>query len=577
LPSSKGRTLGPYEVLEMILRKLGFLAAVLGLALPVLAAEQPGSISGYVRSATGIPQMGAMVEVLGSSARTLRAFTDDKGFYAASGLLPGNYTVKATAPFFLPVQRERVSLRAGASVMVNMTLNTLFEAIQIAPLRAQPDDDDWKWVLRSVSNRPILRALPGSVTAKSERDSSDRDLKGTLSFVAGAQSDGYGSASDMSTSFSVEHSMFSSGTLAVRGNVGYGSGSPGAVLRTAYSHKMVNGSEPRVELTVRRLASPDVSLRNAALQALALSTSDDLAIGDVLELRFGSEMQTIQFMGHATSFRPFGSADLHLSPNVVVEYRYATSQPDSRMDKGFDSAPADLSESGPRLSLANFSAAIERAHHHELSVSRHLGKTSLQLAAYSDHIANPALTGVGTVSAQGGEVLPDLYSNTFTYRGNDLDAQGMRVVVQHKFNASLTATFDYSYGGVLELDKNGVSLENARDSIVIRDHHALGAKFSGTTPGSHTRWIASYRWMDGNALTPVDMFNASAGQMDPYLNIFLRQPIPGTGFLPGRMEALVDLRNLLAQGYVPVEGQDGQTVYLVQSARAVRGGVEFTF
>jgi hypothetical protein len=39
----------------------------------------------------------------------------------------------------------------------------------------------------------------------------------------------------------------------------------------------------------------------------------------------------------------------------------------------------------------------------------------------------------------------------------------------------------------------------------------------------------------------------------------------------------VDIRNLLAQGYVPVLGQDGHTVYLVQSARAIRGGLAFTF
>jgi hypothetical protein len=43
------------------------------------------------------------------------------------------------------------------------------------------------------------------------------------------------------------------------------------------------------------------------------------------------------------------------------------------------------------------------------------------------------------------------------------------------------------------------------------------------------------------------------------------------------MEALVDVRNLLAQGYVPVMGQDGRTIFLVQSARSVRGGVSFTF
>jgi hypothetical protein len=43
------------------------------------------------------------------------------------------------------------------------------------------------------------------------------------------------------------------------------------------------------------------------------------------------------------------------------------------------------------------------------------------------------------------------------------------------------------------------------------------------------------------------------------------------------MEAVVDLRNLLAQGYIPMLGPDGKTVYLVQSARSVRGGVSFTF
>jgi hypothetical protein len=43
------------------------------------------------------------------------------------------------------------------------------------------------------------------------------------------------------------------------------------------------------------------------------------------------------------------------------------------------------------------------------------------------------------------------------------------------------------------------------------------------------------------------------------------------------MEALIDVRNLLAQGYVPVLGHDGRTLYLVDSARSIRGGVAFNF
>ncbi len=569
-----------------MLGKLGLKLGLLGmaLALPVLAADRPGSgsISGYVRSAAGVPQMGAMVEVLGSAAHSLKVFTDENGFYSASGLLPGVYNIRAYSPSFLPALRERVGLRPGSSAMVDLKLSGLFEAIQLPALRgAASDDDDWKWVLRSASNRPILRVLDdGSVAPESAGPS--HDLKGTLSFLAGSASGGFGSASDMSTVFSVERSIFSSGTMAFQGDVGYGNGSPNAVLRASYSHKMPNGSAPEMAFTMRRLAAPGIDSRTTALQALALSASDEFTLGDVLELRFGSELQTIQFMGRVTAFRPFGSADLHLSPNTLLEYRYATSQPDRRMEKGFDSAPADLSESGPHVSLAGFSSSLERSHHHEISLSHRMGNTNLQVAMYSDRVVDPALTGVGDASAASGEVLPDLFSETFTYRGKKLDAKGMRVVLQRQLVSDLTATLDYGYGGVLDLNRTGsnqadVALQDARRDSLVRNRHTAAAKFSGTLPGTKTRWITSYRWISGQALTPVDMFNASAGQSDPYLNVYLRQPIPGTGFLPCHMDAVVDVRNLLAQGYVPLLGQDGRTVYLVQSARSIRGGVAFSF
>jgi len=572
-----------------MLGKLGFKLGLLAiaLALPVLAADRSGSISGYVRSASGVPQMGAMVEVLGSAAHNLKVFTDENGFYSASGLLPDVYSVKAYSPSFLPALRERVGLQPGSSVMVNLKLSGLFEAIQLPALRGPADDDDWKWVLRSASNRPILRMLEdGSLAPVAETGDKhgldghgldNHDLKGALSFVAGSGSGGFGSFSDMNTGFSVERSLFSTGTVALQGNVGYNGGSPNTVLRASYSHALADGSKPEMAFTMRRLAAPGIGGHGTALQAMALSASDEFSLGDILELRFGSELQTIQFLGRVTAFRPFGSADLHLSPHTILEYRYATSEPDGRLEKGFDSAPADLSESGPRVSVAGFTSTVERAHHHELSLSRRIGDTNLQVAMYSDRVADPALTGVGDVSADSGDALPDIYSETFTYRGKELDARGMRVVLQRKLASDLTATLDYGYGGVLDLSKSDIALQDARRDTFVRNRHSASAKFSGTLPGTHTRWITSYRWISGQALTPVDMFNESAGQSDPYLNIFIRQPIPGTGFLPCHMDAVVDVRNLLAQGYVPVIGQDGRTVYLVQSARTVRGGVAFTF
>ena len=558
-----------------MIRKLAHLLLALGLVLPAWAAGKQGSISGYVKSSAGIPQMGAVVEILGAASDSLKVFTNDKGFYSAVGLLPGVYNVRVSAPSFLPTLKEKIGLGAGSSLTVNITLSTIFEAFQLSPTHGAAEDDDWKWTLRSVVNRPILRVLDENPVVIARDGNGDNQLKGSLSFLASSGSTGYGASPDVSTGFSIEHSLFSSGTLALNGNVGYGTGTPSTVLRASYANQLPNGSHPDIALTVRRFASPDANLHT--LQALSLAASDGITLGDILELNFGSDLQTIQFMGRANAFRPFGSADLHLSPNTVLEYQYTTLVPNSRLDKGFDSSPNDFSETNPRLSLAGFNAAVESAHHHELSLSRREGKTSFQIAAYSDRISDPALLGVGELSSIGGDILPDMYSGTFTYQGSQLETRGMRAVLQRKLNADLTASLDYSYGGVLDLAEPGADLQEVKSSLRTTYRHALGGKVKGKINRTGSTWIASYRWTSGEALLPVDLFDTSAGQSDPYLNFFIRQPIPSLGFLPSHMEVLLEIRNLLAQGYVPVMGADGRTVYLVQSARALRAGVAFNF
>ncbi len=317
------------------------------------------------------------------------------------------------------------------------------------------------------------------------------------------------------------------------------------------------------------------------LQALSVTSSDRIVLGDMLEMKLGSELQTIQFMGRVNALKPFGSVDLHITPNTVLEYQYATSVPnmgpeDRFGEDGFDSASSDLSETAPRMSITGFSPAVERDHHQEVSISQRIGKNNLQVAFYADSLTDPVLTGVGEMTAESGEVLPDVYSGTFSYQGNNYATRGMRVVLQRKLLSDLTATLDYAYGSVLDLSRPDVQLQDAREWIRGEQRQAVAAKFSGTVPKVNTRWIASYRYTGGRTLTPVDLFDTSAGQSDPYLNLCIRQRIPAS-LLARHMEILIDLRNLLAQGYVPVMGRDGRTLYLVQSARSMRGGVAFSF
>ncbi len=561
-------------------RIVGWLAVAVSLCISAGAGVAPGSISGSVKDSSGVAQMGAVVEMLAvGTGQRLLAYSDVDGHFSLAGLPPGNYDLRVTAPSFLPTIREDIALAAGTTKVVNITLNTLFEAAKMMPTRKRGNDDDdsWKWTLRSTSNRPILRFDDG-IPVVVEAGQQDHGLKGSLAFTAGGTNEGYGSSSDLGTSFTLEQSIFSTGTLAFDGSVGYGTGSPDGILRASYaSSGGENGSPHELAFTMRRFSGPDLLSHRGSLQALAVSSANTFSIGDVLDLQYGGELQTIQFLGRANAFRPYGSVDWHVGENTIVEYRYATNEPTTRGAKGFDSAPADFSESGPRMTLRDGSPLLENAHHHEISISQRMGDNRLQLAYYRDRIKDPALTGVGDIAIDTGDVLPDVYSGTFSYNGEALNAQGVRLVFQRKFTPELTATLDYGYGGVLELERPGVEWDDVRSNLHRAWMHSAAIKLNGTVPRWNTEWIVSYRWTSGAALTPVDLFNASAGQTDGFFNLFVRQPMPHVRFMPGRMEALIDLRNLLAQGYVPVIAPDGSTVYLVQSARSVRGGVAFTF
>jgi len=524
--------------------------------------------------------MGATVEIItAAAAPILTAYTDPRGFFTVKGLLPGTYTVRVSAPSFLPTVREKIGIQSGAHLVVNITLNTLFQALKMLPERghSSQDSDDWRWTLRSMSNRPVLRFDPKIGPAVVQSDgAANNETHGNLAFLAGSDGEAF-TGSDMSTAFTLEHSVFGAGKLNFTGDVAYGAGVPNAIMRAAYTHDLGYGSRAEMTFTAKRFTTAPMSDHPMTIQALSLATASMSTFGN-LELRYGAELQSIQMLNQVSAVRPFGTAALHVAKNTLLEYRLATSVPNMRYAKGFDSAPADLSESGPRFSMmGSGTPELEHARHHEIALSQKVGANNFQVAVFSDKVQGAALNGVASGLDFNPDFLSDPYSGTFLVNGGNYQTNGIRAVYQRKV-AGMTTTFDYGFGGVLTAPEQLLDLPSARAEMMVRKQHSTAVKVAGVLPRTKTRVLASYRWLSGSgALTQVDMFNASAGQTDPFFNVFLRQPIPAWRFIPGGVEVLVDVRNLLAQGYQPVLGPDGNTVYLVQTARSVRGGLAFNF
>jgi hypothetical protein len=98
---------------------------------------------------------------------------------------------------------------------------------------------------------------------------------------------------------------------------------------------------------------------------------------------------------------------------------------------------------------------------------------------------------------------------------------------------------------------------------------------SGTLEGTGTRWHASYRWQPDETVTPVAAFASDAAE--PFFNLHLRQPVNCRREGSRSLDVMLDLHNLLAQGFRPFVLTDGSLLMFAQDQRSVSGGLAFTF
>lgn len=121
----------------------------------------------------------------------------------------------------------------------------------------------------------------------------------------------------------------------------------------------------------------------------------------------------------------------------------------------------------------------------------------------------------------------------------------------------------------------GATLLQAAQQARPQHTQAYTLSFSGTLDGTRTTWRASYSWQPESTVTAIAPYTTNTA--GPYLNLYVRQPIHLGGDGATGFEALIDMRNLLAEGYRPFLLSDGSVVVFAQGRRCIRGGLAFTF
>jgi hypothetical protein len=169
-------------------------------------------------------------------------------------------------------------------------------------------------------------------------------------------------------------------------------------------------------------------------------------------------------------------------------------------------------------------------------------------------------------------------SKLSTYNMGQYTRRGYLASVDQRVNDLLDMTLAYGRMGGFTTD-GSLAVGGAPQGRFLQsgNHNVASANLNARAPLSGTWFSASYGWSDTGSVIPRHVFTTQMASIAPGLNFAVRQPLPSFFGMPGHLEITADLRNLLAQGYVPLGAGDGQRLLIVQAPRAIRGGLNFTF
>ncbi len=565
--------------------------------------------------------MGAQVTLYNHLQKPLgKVLTDEHGEFKLLGLVPALYSVKISFAAFVPATRQ-VMVQPGMRSILNVNLSTLFSNIQFGYPTHDNGlimTDDWKWVLRSApATRPVLRylgkdkdadAIDEAVGTQANAASVGASTGGHAAVFSetrglfhvsagdGAPTTGVSNRADMGATFALATQLYGTGLVQVSGNLGYAAatGAPAAAFRTSYSREIAGGV-PEVSLTVQQLmlpgrmaaiANPDGS-GLAQLRTMTASFQDENRIAESLTLQYGMTMNEVSFLDHLNYYSPYARLTYTVDPSNQFLFGYSAgdARPDLDADSGgADSLRRDVDALGalPRMSLLNGRTQIQRGVEYEAVYVRKSGSRTYKASIYRQDISNAAITmatpGAPAGYFAGADVLPDLFSDSSILNAGTFQSTGVAVSATQNLGDNSSMTLLYGDAGVLTAPQRETVSGNADDlraMIQQGRRQQLTARYSATIPQSGTHLVASYQFTGAQrALMAGNLYSMSGMQPLPGLNIYLRQPLPGFG---GRLEATADLRNVFAQGYLPLNAAGGQRILLVQNPRSVRGGLSFRF
>jgi hypothetical protein len=559
---------------------------------------------GEVKSVAGVVEMGAKVLLYDRHELLVRQIlTNEQGQFGFVALTPDVYSIRVTLASFVPALRRNITVGAGTENLLQINLSGIFSTVDILSSAAHGTlmGDDWKWVLRaSPSTRPILRFLPDR--SHSSEDSSSQPFGDMFSQTEGifkvsaGDSDPLGSSQqDLGTAFALATSIYDKSRLQLSGNLGYASNSvmPAAGFRTTYSRTSDSGgSNPEITVAMRQMYLPDGrGDAGPVLRTMTVGVLDHLDLGDRSHFEYGFNYESVTFLEHLNYLSPFARATYDLGAHSWVRFAFTSGTEPGQLlarsiapaGESVDTLSQDLAAlaMAPRVSLSDSHTQVERRESFETSFRHVSGSRTYSAGFYHEAVSNAAFLLSGPSDfLPSSDLLTELGSSSQVFNAGKYQRMGYSGSMTQALGEHFDVTIAAGRAGALLAGLNSMADADAlRGTIHTVQRSWMTARVSRTLPVTGTRVSSSYGWTDFSTLMPAHVSLTDQLNQESGWNIDIRQPLPALPGLFGsfgRFEASAELRNLLAQGYLPVIVNDQRAV-LTNSPRALRGGLAFIF
>jgi hypothetical protein len=335
--------------------------------------------------------------------------------------------------------------------------------------------------------------------------------------------------------------------------------------------------EPEVE------GAGDQGLNEASVRSF-----ETMQVGPDIDAEVGSTAVIGRLGGNspssATAVLPYANVEFQHG-DKSVRYRMATMMQDQDRSGDESNAAAWL----PAMSMRGGALTIQHGIHQEIGWERQTDASDLTVMVYSDRVYNPVLQALGHFAANGAgngsttgstadaAGLFDPASNLMRVAGPAFSSAGVQASVARRLPGNNRVRVSYASGAALVMSAlpPATQLEEVIAAAHPRRAQMYSISLSGTLDGTGTRWRASYRWQPADTVTEIAPFAEDAAS--PYLNLRVSQPIHVTRDGSGGLEALLDVRNLLAEGYRPYILSDGSLLLFADDQRSMSAGLAFTF